>query len=172
MVHRRGGAAKSVVRDARRRQRENRKENRKNGEPLYDQIWCVFDAENPDHNPGIFDAIKEANKAEFKVALSVPCFEYWILLHHRFDRRPYRDCSQVLHSLKAIDPNYTKGTIDFSSLESAVNEAITRSRQRLQKQGIDENTPCCTTELSLPSATRVHLLVEKLINLGKNYLPY
>ena len=167
-----GGAAKSIVEEARRRQKKNQKENKKTGEPLYDEIWCIFDSEDPHHNPGIYDAIKDANKHGFHIGLSVPCFEYWILLHYTSDQRPYRNCTQVLTRLQDVVPGYSKANIDFDALKPSLPNAIKRARKHLKSLQIDETSPCCAADLQANPSTRAHLLTEKLIELGKNFAPY
>ncbi|RDV36260.1 RloB domain-containing protein [Bradymonadaceae bacterium TMQ3] len=167
-----GGAAKSIVKEARRLQKNNQKEHRKTGEPLYDEIWCIFDSEDPHHNPGIYDAIKQANTHGFHIGLSVPCFEYWILLHYTSDQRPYRNCTQVLNRLQAVAPAYGKANIDFDALKPSLRDAIQRARTGLKSLDIDETSPCCAADLQANPSTRAHLLTEKLIKLGEDFTPY
>ncbi|HTF07791.1 MAG TPA: RloB family protein, partial [Asanoa sp.] len=44
----------------------------------YDQIWCVVDVDEFD----IDAAVVEARRAGVHLAISNPCFELWLLLHH------------------------------------------------------------------------------------------
>lgn len=53
-----------------------------------DERWMVLDTDHcisGTHLPGFLAAIKEAKKKGVKVALSNPCFEIWLLLHHIVD---------------------------------------------------------------------------------------
>ncbi len=47
---------------------------------LFDQVWCVFDL---DEHPNVTAAMTMARANGIKVALSVPCFELWLVLHFR-----------------------------------------------------------------------------------------
>ena len=52
---------------------------------IYDQVWCVFDADpkasNPKHAQNFNKAIKFAEKHKFGIAYSNQAFEYWLILH-------------------------------------------------------------------------------------------
>lgn len=167
-----GGAAKSIVRKARRLEKKNKRANRRRREPLFDAIWCVFDAENPHNNPGVVDAIKEANERRYKIALSVPCFEYWLLLHYCNSASPQDDCAPVLRALHGECPGYSKGRFDFDAMKGLISDAIERSRERLRAAGGNEKKPCRVHDLRYNPSTRVHLLVEHLIKIGEEFQPY
>lgn len=63
----------------------------------YDEVWCVIDVEAPTQHPDLEEALELAKvknatlkkvtneegrtAQEIKVALTNPCFEYWLLLH-------------------------------------------------------------------------------------------
>jgi hypothetical protein len=50
-----------------------------------DERWMVLDTDHciqGSHYPSFIQAITEARQAGIKVALSRPCFELWLLLHH------------------------------------------------------------------------------------------
>src|SRR3954451_12613066 len=44
----------------------------------YDEIWCVVDVDNFD----IGRAAESAQRQGVRLAVSHPCFEFWLLLHH------------------------------------------------------------------------------------------
>ena len=46
----------------------------------YDEIWCVFDV---DEHPEIKQSVNRARQKGVKVAVSNPCFELWLVLHHQ-----------------------------------------------------------------------------------------
>jgi len=89
----------------------NVKNNQKGGEPPFDQIWCVFDHEGCNKHPSLDEAIDKAKAHKLKVALSVPCFEFWYLLHIQLTTRPYTKCTEVIRDLKQIGDfhQYSKG---------------------------------------------------------------
>ena len=47
---------------------------------VYDQVWAVFDV---DDHARIDSAIKLAEDNGIRIAISNPCFEIWLVLHHR-----------------------------------------------------------------------------------------
>jgi hypothetical protein len=59
---------------------------KKSGDPfdMYDEVWCAFDV---DEHPKLLEALKQASDNKVEVALSNPCFELWVVLHHRDERK-------------------------------------------------------------------------------------
>ncbi|TBV02487.1 RloB family protein [Stutzerimonas kirkiae] len=50
-----------------------------------DQRWMLLDTDHyiqPNHAPTFLQAITEARQKGIEVALSNPCFDFWLLLHH------------------------------------------------------------------------------------------
>lgn len=65
-----------LVEEAKRDQSNDR--GRRNVNRSFDEVWCIFDRD--DHHR--FDeAIRVAEKAGIRTAVSNPCFELWLLLH-------------------------------------------------------------------------------------------
>ena len=60
----------------------------KNESITYDQIWIVFDKD--DLSDEEFDSIvsKAIYRNKMNVAYSIPCFEYWLLLHFDYYNTP------------------------------------------------------------------------------------
>ncbi|MEV0793360.1 RloB family protein [Kribbella sp. NPDC050459] len=48
-----------------------------------DESWCVFDVEWPRHHPNLDRALRLAAAEGINVAVSNPCFELWLILHHQ-----------------------------------------------------------------------------------------
>jgi hypothetical protein len=51
----------------------------------YDELWMVLDTDHltqGSHLRGLTRALKDAQKKGVQVALSKPCFELWLLMHH------------------------------------------------------------------------------------------
>ena len=83
---------------------------------------------------------KIQNKESFFAANSVPCFEYWLLLHFKDSTKPYSNkgnssiANEVLKDLKLYLPNYAKGTKDiFYQTQQALNFAINNAKQSLDQ---------------------------------------
>ena len=79
----------------------------------YDQIFCVFDRDGHES----FDRARERIKTlagrkkkplPINEAISVPCFEYWVLLHHERTDAPFIRCDNVIERLRIHIPGYQK----------------------------------------------------------------
>jgi len=149
----------SIIRHAKQRYREE-----KDAGDAFDNVFCVFDKDTHAHYQQGLDTIRSASPKNVYVAItSVPCFEYWLLLHFNYTTRPYDSlpgnsaCNQVLTELKGYMAGYTKGSIDIFSallgqLDFAKNNAI-RALQAAEANHTDNPT------------TKVHELVDFLQNI-------
>jgi hypothetical protein len=79
----------------------------------YDQIYCVFDRDGHES----FDRARERIKSladrkkkplPMREAISVPCFEFWVLLHHERTDAPFNRCDNVIEKLRIHIPGYQK----------------------------------------------------------------
>lgn len=105
------------------------------GDP-FDRVYCVFDRDSHDkYRSAIEDIHRAMPKDTFIAITSVPCFEYWLLLHFIYTTKPYAGmprnspCNQLITDLKNHLPAYEKGQRGiFSSivtkLESAKDNAV------------------------------------------------
>lgn len=146
----------SIYRHARQRFREEKDA----GDP-FDRVFCVFDKDTHGSYQPALDQIARATPRDTFVAThSVPCFEYWLLLHFSYTTRAFEAlpgnsaCNQVLTALKAYMPHYAKGMKDIfpeliGQLDFAKSNAI-RALQAAEANHTDN-----------PS-TRVHELVSFL----------
>ncbi|VAW44700.1 hypothetical protein MNBD_GAMMA04-1585 [hydrothermal vent metagenome] len=103
---------------------------------------------------------------QFEAITSVPCFEYWLLLHFNYITHPYCKtenksiCEKVIQELKCYLPDYEKGISGvFSELLDKMDGAIASSKGVLAEANRNETDN--------PS-THVHELVEYLKNLKSN----
>ena len=129
----------------------------------FDKVYCVFDKNShADYQRALAQL---ENKEDFEAIVSVPCFEYWLLLHYCDSAKPYEKrgsksaCDQVISELKTHIPRYEKGGKNiFSRVQENLDTAIANAKSTLkaaQKSGTDN-----------PS-TKVHLLVEYLQNISR-----
>jgi hypothetical protein len=82
----------------------------------YDRVYCVFDRDTHVTYDETVKRISEHIPEDvFYAAVSVPCFEYWLLLHFKYTTRPYAATGglsvggEVLKELKGVMPEYEKG---------------------------------------------------------------
>lgn len=82
----------------------------------FDRVYCVIDRDAHQNYSPAMQMIASAKPSQtFFAANSVPCFEYWILLHYAYTTKPFMSCGKtssgaaVLKELKKYWPEYTKG---------------------------------------------------------------
>ncbi|MCP8899268.1 RloB family protein [Gilvimarinus xylanilyticus] len=146
----------SVVSHAKQRYREERDA----GDP-FDKVFCVFDKDAHPNYQGALNQIKQFTpKGALQAVTSVPCFEYWLLLHFGPNTRPYANLpgnsagAQVLKQLQNYMPAYTKGTRGvFAELIDQLPFAIANAERALrQAEGNNTDNP----------STHIHTLVQYL----------
>ncbi|NQY64193.1 MAG: RloB domain-containing protein [Alteromonadaceae bacterium] len=130
----------------------------------FDRVYCVFDKDNHEsYNETVIKILTGKSHKTFYAAVSIPCFEYWLLLHFQYTTKPYHTKenssvgNQVLKELKTLLPTYTKGNNDiFASLYPQLEFAKVNARRALKyaKNNHTDN----------PS-TYIHELVDYLQNL-------
>ncbi|WP_084497507.1 RloB family protein [Nocardia amamiensis] len=97
----------------------------------YDQVWCVLDVDEFDYT----DASRIARAAKIDLAVSNPCFEYWLLLH-------FENCDAVLMCYRDVEkrlkkhlPSYDKSALRFADYVMGVEEAMQRAKSRCVDNG-------------------------------------
>lgn len=130
----------------------------------YDRVYCVFDKDTHASYKETKQKILNKHTVEqFFDVVSVPCFEYWLLLHFQYSTKPYHAtasssiANEVLKDLKQVLPDYSKGDQNtFFNLIHQLEFAKQNAKRALQSadKSFTDN----------PS-TYVHELVEYLQNL-------
>lgn len=65
----------------------------------YNFIWVVFDKDGHAKISDAFEIARESNP-EIKIAFTVPCFEFFVLLHFEKKTKPYKTCDEVISQIK------------------------------------------------------------------------
>lgn len=90
-----GLAATSLLEQAREYKRQSRRTN-----PDFDSIWIIFDVdENSDKVMN--QVIQEARDSGIEIAISNPCFELWLVLHHQ-DQTSYIERDKIQKTAKDL----------------------------------------------------------------------
>jgi hypothetical protein len=154
---------RSVVEYAKKRYQEDKKLN---GKDCFNRVYCVIDQdEHPTYHEAINTIQTASAKNTFYAITSVPCFEFWVLLHFEqttkaFIRAGNRSPGDnTKHALKVYLPNYDKGdkTV-YAQIKDKTDEAIIRAKQ--------VNNAATASGFDNPS-TSVPDLIEYLRSLGK-----
>lgn len=163
-----GSSPMCVVRKA----KELQAETNGKGAP-YDEIYIVIDKDAHTDYASALDAIRRAKPSKVWFTInSVPCFEFWLLLHYKLTTKAYKNLpgnssgNQVLRELKKHIKGYEKGDkgIFLKTLKSLeqrkldLNQIIKRAKQC--------NTAAFSSDTDNPT-TMVYKLVERLLTLNE-----
>lgn len=77
-----------------------------------------------------------ARRAGVSLAVSNPCFELWLLLHHAECRSHCTGYADVASRLKKHVPGYDKTRLNFADYADGLNDAVKRARD-LEPTGTD-----------------------------------
>lgn len=64
------------------------------------QIYCLFDKDDCDDEK-FKKVITQCQKAGFVEAVSIPCYEYWLLLHLKKTNQPFKDAQECCETFRA-----------------------------------------------------------------------
>ena len=150
---------------------DNKKKNK-----IYNQVWCVFDADpkpdNPKQSQNFNDAIKLAAKNGFGIAYSNQAYEYWIILHlddHQGGGMNRSDYNNKINSLiKPFGLTYKDSKIiteEFFDLLDGIDEKTKKERKILAIERAKRNYDQFdhTNPANEESSTTVFRLVEELL---------
>lgn len=142
----------SVVTFAAQRMEERNRRAKRDIVPKYDQVWCVVDRDN---HKNLNDALQKAEARKIRVAISIPCFEVWFLLHFVYASAPFEDCSRVTRALSQHlkGQTYSKSLPPCAQLLTAFEAAICNA-ERLRQH--------CKSTNSMNPSTDVDILVRSL----------
>ncbi|MDF1488039.1 RloB family protein [Tessaracoccus caeni] len=125
-IARSGGQAVQLVNTARNDKRKSNLD--------IDQYWCVFDVETPPV-PGLVQALQTAYDNGLRVAVSNPCFELWLLLHHEV-QRGYLTSADAYRRRRMLDKADDKH-IDGESYVGRRSVAVRRAKELRAKHEKD-----------------------------------
>lgn len=157
-----GGDPLGIINEAYRLFQQNIRQSNNSKTPKFDQVFCVFDDDNkPEKYKKALSTAKEYN---FESITSIPCFEFWFLLHYCYTTRPFTNYKELSPTLEAEmkkegmlkrEETYNKSDKSiYEKLKPNQDKAINHAIKLEQKH---PNEDRCTN----PS-TKVHILVDKL----------
>ncbi len=99
----------------------------------YDQVWVVMDRERQhcERSEQIPKARELAAENGILIAVSNPCFEFWLMLHYRDRHGPFRDSKHCQSELRKHIQNYSKTLLPLAELleRDRVSIAVKRAKQ-------------------------------------------
>ena len=125
----------------------------------YEFVWIVFDKDGHQNIPQAFSDAQDV-KPKINIALSVTCFEYFILMHFIKTTKAFSKCDDVISELKKHFVEYEKSRNLYSDLEERHTTACENSEWlcKMNQDDIDAGK----MEYELSSYTNVHLLIAAL----------
>lgn len=133
-----------------------------------DQLWALLDTDHwiePGHKKGLIDAIGEARQRGFRVAMSNPCFDLWLLLHHEAVAigTVFSSCDAVGARIRSLLGEYNKINLKAENYPpTKVLAAIHRARA-LEAPAL---ASAAADHWPESTGTRVFLLMEELQSAG------
>lgn len=128
----------------------------------YDEIWVVFDK---DKHTNIPEAYKLAKKEKINIAISIICFEFWVLLHFEYTTKPFNKCDELIKYIKSKKyiSNYQKCSNCFDIIRDKITTAIANAKkvEKSNKNALNRGTKV----YRLSAYTDVHKIVEILSNI-------
>jgi hypothetical protein len=135
-----------------------------------DEFWVLIDTDHRfegTHLSGTLEALRMARHSRFGVAISNPCFEIWLLLHHEKvnPHAAWDGCKSVEERLRTILGSYRKAGIQPGQFpRRMLDTAIQNARE------LEESTGAAREGWPKPVGTQIHKLFERL-RLGGTSLP-
>lgn len=127
-----------------------------------DEIWCVIDHDERGREIARFNQWlrrTRRTRTRIKAAVSVPCFEYWLLLHFTFTTRAYRGaggrsaCQQVIRELKRYVMDYDKTAKTAAATYDRCRDGLDTAMERASRASVTAGGA---------SSTDVGKLIERL----------
>ncbi len=90
-----------------------------------DFYWCIFDVEFPKRHPYLGRAIQMARDNGVRLAISNPCFEIWLILHHRHHAGHLStdEAIQLRRELDRSDGKHLDGSLYMELAHNAIHRA-------------------------------------------------
>jgi RloB-like protein len=133
-----------------------------------DERWLLLDTDHCTEGPHVarfMEALRDAKKKGIRIALSKPCFELWLLLHHAEETTvgEYRSAGDVESALRQRMGQYNKTRLRETDFPlAAIRKADLRAK-RLDATVAGGDVPSSNT-------SRVYLIVQSI--LGKANLAF
>jgi hypothetical protein len=92
----------------------------------YDKVWVVCDVDEYD----VSLAMEHAKNGEVDLALSVPSFEVWLILHISEKCPSFNNAEQADDYLRGFLPSWDKANLRFSDFKDGIADAVERAKKR------------------------------------------
>lgn len=135
------------------------------GKSPYDFVWIVFDKDGHQNIPKAFSDAKDIKNPALRIAFSVTCFEYFVLLHFGKTTKAFTKCDDVISELKKHIPDYEKSRNLFAELMDKHEVACENAKWLCSR--CEDDIQNGMKEYELSSYTNVHELIKALDDIDK-----
>ena len=142
-------------------------------EPEFDRVYCLFDRDQHENYSKAVDRIhaktlrkRNGSAALFTPITSVPCFEFWLLLHYRYHTAPFHP-TQSRSPCEAVLAALRRGPIN--NYQKALRGVYEQTKPRLQQaiQNAERAAQAAANAGTDNPTTDMHKLVKDLIELAE-----
>lgn len=115
----------------------------------YDRIYCVFDRNGHESFGRARERMatlagRKNKPLDIREAISIPCFEFWLLLHYEKTDAPFNHCADVIERLRKKLPGYEKAEATIAKqLTPRLKEAVENAawvENRAERNGYNPYT--------------------------------
>lgn len=122
-------------------ERDRRRRGARRGEGVeYEAVWVVFDSEQRLGTVELTNALTTAANEGISVAMSSPCFEYWLILHFEYTTAYMCSYDETKKRLKQHVKGYDKSAPPTDELMPLLEDAMlhaARCRKEQDKVGAE-----------------------------------
>jgi len=140
----------------------------------YNAVFCVFDRDaHSSFNQAVLrirdktlmrrSGNTRLGSARFDAIASIPCFEYWLLLHYQYTTAPMQRFADVEQRLKAISAHasYAKGESGLFNTTRALLDIAMAHADRANAAAARANTDNPTTQMQVLIRYLLDLVAKK-----------
>ena len=134
-----------------------------------DQLWALLDTDHwieAGHKRNLIEAINSARPQGHRIAMSNPCFDFWLLLHHEnvLPSAQFPDAASVAARIRKIVGEFNKTNLKKEHYPPvAIQQAINRAKALDAHGG---SAPASKDFWPSANGSRVYLLMEELQRAG------
>lgn len=110
----------------------------------YDRVFCIFDSDRHESFDRARDKIRvlasrKRKSLPMEEAISVPCFELWVLLHFERTDAPFHRCAEVIDRVRGYMPGYEKADAAIARRLMDNVEAAIENAEWLEQRAANNN---------------------------------
>jgi len=120
----------------------------------YDRVYCVLDQDSHASYSAALQKLKSIRPRDLFYAISsVPCFEYWVLLHFEYTTQAFvrtgkqTPCESVITRVKKHLPEYSKGTGKLYDIIGDNTDVAIKRAEQANRDGARAGTDNPSTDV-------------------------